>query len=136
VNHPPAGSERTCPQCSAPQRGGVECWLCGGSLKEEQGQRESPPESGRPARPDLAFLYVALAVILVLVGAVVSTPGILALVLIVALPALLRVVLARRAEQSAPARRRLFEVLGSVGVVASIILALAAGLLTACGTLR
>lgn len=99
------------------------CWLC-------QGRPGAAPTSSRPVPAEPVLLGgVALAMLLVGVGAAVSTPGLLLLGLVVTLPLLVRACTRKTGVLGTRGT-------GSLSVVLAVLLAATAAFLTACGTLR
>src|SRR5437867_2085744 len=89
----PSG-QRLCPECGATVPANApRCWMCQTPLKAGEEEHRPPPRPRRdlPQRGDSPLVIaVGVAAVVVAVGAAIDEPGVLILVLILAMPALIR----------------------------------------------
>jgi hypothetical protein len=135
---PPPGRKPRCPHCGAEQFSAVaaRCWLCEAPLAPgaaPETPAEAAPESlarfalPEPRGDNPAWAVFGVLALLVALGLAFTGPGLLVVLLILAIPALVRGSLAasRQAEQGRPLGAPGFAsaFLSSVGIVAMVTLA-------------
>lgn len=132
--NPTANQPSLCPWCWAevPHEARV-CWLCQADLAAQPASPSPPaPRYERPPQGDNPlFVFLGLAGLFVAIGTALASPGVLVLVLILATPALIRVL---RARGAAPGERGSFlvELLGSLGVIVLIGMATVTSFFITC----
>lgn len=132
---PLAGAFR-CPECGAKRisAAAVPCWLCRRPLPEYTG----PMPAGRPAEElgdNPAFIVLGVLAILLCVGLMLETPGVAIILVIAAVPALVRasyLVSRRPADRPVGAGEAVGTFLASLGVVAVVGVAAGVAFFATC----
>jgi hypothetical protein len=99
-------SARRCPECGAALDGReVHCWLCGHAGDGQVGAVGESPAPPRPVAGPLQFsletLFLVTTLIAVCLGTTLAAPGLGLLLVVVALPALIRTIIAGRQARAA-----------------------------------
>jgi hypothetical protein len=125
---------RRCPACSASLDGReLKCWLCNQDLhsREDASPFASPPSAAQaPARPvqfSLDTLFLAITLVAVCLGTTLAAPGLGFLLIVVAVPAVIRTIVARvrvgTADHRPTTGEKIVGFLASFGITAAVMTA-------------
>jgi hypothetical protein len=140
AERPHPDGEPPCPHCGAEMQrpSAARCWLCHESLAESSGMtpRRGPVSSNISLSQDRGdnpgFILLALLALLISIGLALEAPGILVILLIVALPALIRTALIAGRGQSGGPLGGVGTFLSSLGIMVMVGLASVGAFFTTC----
>jgi hypothetical protein len=124
-NKPLPPEKRLCPRCGEAILDDAKlCWLCREQFAFSQGQPKRPRMRGEPSTGSgLGWLAAVVVVILLALTLAYEAPGVLAVLLILATPVLIRMAISPPRKESATVGSVAGSVLGTLGLVIAIGLA-------------
>jgi hypothetical protein len=133
-----------CSECGAPLKAGeLQCWLCRVKHDEQSSQSVNPYASPQPIEParvkyqfSLATLFLIMTLVAVAMGALIVMPGLGTLLIVFAVPALVRTVVVgrRRLEggESPTVGTKILDFFVSVAIIWTVIIAAQIAFVVAC----